>query len=207
MEFKPKQILTQDDVAYLAYRQAPKPKQPGLIWLDALIERDGWRAVCAKANAESVLFGWPRGRISDAPPPIPTPLVFALPTPGSGLCLEGVDVYEADDDEDDIMVVPRETYHHVLGRECDWAAVAVPPEELPPELIPPGCQGRPSVMHIVLAEHARRSAAGECSTKSRSDEAAQLLAWLIESYPIIDAPTAGTIRNNLPPSYQPTCTK
>jgi hypothetical protein len=65
-----------------------------------------------------------------------------------------------------------------------------------------GAAGRPTSMHVVLAEFERRRSAERCE-KSRSAEAACLAAWLSKEHPGMPPLTAKTIMNKLPTDFQP----
>jgi len=65
-----------------------------------------------------------------------------------------------------------------------------------------GAPGRPSSMSIVLDEFKRRQACNQCEA-SREAEAKALAAWLKDAHPGLPHPTAKTIQNKLPSSFQP----
>ena len=65
-----------------------------------------------------------------------------------------------------------------------------------------GAPGKPSSMHLVLAEFQRRRTNGLCES-SRSAEAAALAAWLLQTHPSHPPATPKTIRTKLPTDFQP----
>ena len=65
-----------------------------------------------------------------------------------------------------------------------------------------GAPGKPSSMHMVLAEFARRRTSDECAN-SRSEEAAVLSHWLRVQHPTAPQCTPKTILNKLPGDFQP----
>jgi hypothetical protein len=70
------------------------------------------------------------------------------------------------------------------------------------EVTSTGAPGRPTSMHLVLAEFARRHKAGQ-TEPSRTGEGEALAAWLKKKHSKCPQPTAKTISNNLPRSFQP----
>jgi hypothetical protein len=65
-----------------------------------------------------------------------------------------------------------------------------------------GAPGRPSSMGIVMTEFEWRRADGGCES-SREAEANFLATWLKEKHPNVPKLTAKSIRNKLPPDFQP----
>jgi hypothetical protein len=66
-----------------------------------------------------------------------------------------------------------------------------------------GAPGRPSSMHLVAAEYARRFKAG--TTEQNLTEQSKVLAqWLIDTYPDMPSTSAKTIENKLRPDYRRT---
>jgi hypothetical protein len=71
-----------------------------------------------------------------------------------------------------------------------------------PEPTKTGAPGRPSSMDLVITEFLARLRRGETAT-SRKEEADALAQWLAVKHPNMPACSAKTIRNKLPPSFQP----
>lgn len=65
-----------------------------------------------------------------------------------------------------------------------------------------GAPGRPSSMDLVITEFLARLRRGE-TAPSRAEEAAALARWLGDKHPNMPPCTTKTIRNRLPPSFQP----
>jgi hypothetical protein len=65
-----------------------------------------------------------------------------------------------------------------------------------------GAPGKPSSMHLILDEHERRRVAGK-TAQSREAEGEALAAWLRATHPTAPPAKAKTIRDKLPPSFQP----
>jgi hypothetical protein len=65
-----------------------------------------------------------------------------------------------------------------------------------PRLTRTGMAGRPSAKHLHLAEHKRRTVAGEAH-HVLADEARALHAWICEAYPTVPPGSVKTIRNNI----------
>lgn len=64
-----------------------------------------------------------------------------------------------------------------------------------------GAPGRPSGMHLVLAEHQRRMASGE-ALRGLSDEASCLANWLARTYSMVPQPSTKTIANKIGPAHR-----
>jgi len=71
-----------------------------------------------------------------------------------------------------------------------------------PTIARTGAPGGPSSMGIVMAEFEQRRASGRCES-SREAEANILAAWLKETHPAMPPLKAKSIRNKLPPDFQP----
>jgi hypothetical protein len=65
-----------------------------------------------------------------------------------------------------------------------------------------GAPGRPSSMHLILAEFQRRLA-NQLTEPSREAEAKWLAAWLTTAHPTAHPCTAKTIKNRLPSTFRP----
>jgi hypothetical protein len=81
----------------------------------------------------------------------------------------------------------------------------VPPAEVEPvdttdspysNILPSGAPGRPTSMHLIWEEFARRMGAGEVLPKL-VDEGSALAAWLRQAHPHATPPTPKTIQNNI----------
>ena len=89
--------------------------------------------------------------------------------------------------------------------DSDWQEVVINRGSLIPYIkrnsaevisISTGAPGRPSPMHLVKLEHARRVKENQAFT-GRQDEAEYLESWLKEQFPTLPPLTAKTIRNRL----------
>jgi hypothetical protein len=66
-----------------------------------------------------------------------------------------------------------------------------------------GTQGRPTKSWPVIEQEFNRRRVDGKTAASREGEAKALVAWLKETHPTAERPTAKTVQNNLPADFQP----
>lgn len=132
-------------------------------------------------GAARIAFGWEEGARLQGPRPhnstfSPSPEPGSIGLPG-GVTLLAVRVFPAS---------PREAVATPVARDAA--------QETPPPMTSTGVAGRPTSLHLIQPEHARRLALGEAQEKV-SKEAEHLAAWLVAQHPEAPRMTAKTIEN------------